>query len=69
MRTDFQHLLVKQDGGVLTITMNRPEVLNACDFETYGQLTDIWLEFSADKSLRAAIFTGGVSREGGKSGD
>src|SRR2546427_497 len=29
MRTDFQYLLVQQDGGVLTLTMNRPEVYNA----------------------------------------
>ena len=29
MRTDFQYLLVSEDNGVLTITMNRPEVINA----------------------------------------
>jgi enoyl-CoA hydratase/carnithine racemase len=29
MRTDFQNVLVKQDGRVVTLTMNRPDVLNA----------------------------------------
>jgi enoyl-CoA hydratase/carnithine racemase len=27
-QTDFQHLLLHEEDGVLTITMNQPEVLN-----------------------------------------
>ena len=40
MRTDFQHLIVKQDGGVLMITMNRPEVLNAFNDIMLAELTE-----------------------------
>src|SRR5690348_12626971 len=29
MRTDFQNVLVEQDENVVTLTMNRPDVLNA----------------------------------------
>src|SRR5437763_4897550 len=31
MRTDFQNVLVEEDENVVTLTMNRPDVLNAID--------------------------------------
>ena len=40
------------------MTINRPERLNACDFETYNMLADIWTEFRDDQNLRVAIMTG-----------
>src|SRR5712671_358614 len=55
-------VIFEKKGPVAYVTINRPEVLNACDFETYGRLTEIWLEFSADESLRVAIFTGSGER-------
>jgi enoyl-CoA hydratase/carnithine racemase len=51
-------VIFEKKGPIAYVTINRPEVLNACDFETYGRLTEIWLEYSADPSLRVAIFTG-----------
>ncbi|MGZ3625376.1 MAG: enoyl-CoA hydratase-related protein, partial [Ktedonobacteraceae bacterium] len=41
MRTEFEHLLVNQDNGVLTITMNRPEVLNAFNDVMLAELTEV----------------------------
>ena len=58
MRTDFQHLLVHQEGGVLTITMNRPEVLNAFNdtmLEELGEATDAAAE---DETVRCVVLTG-----------
>lgn len=58
MRTDFQHLLVHQDGGVLTITMNRPEVLNAFNdvmLEELGEAIDAGAE---DDAVRCVVLTG-----------
>lgn len=58
MRTDFQHLLVHQDGGVLTITMNRPEVLNAFNdvmLEELGETIDAAAE---DDAVRCIVLTG-----------
>ena len=34
-QTDFQHLLIHEKDGVLTITMNRPEVLNTINGTQY----------------------------------
>ena len=58
MRTDFQHLLVQQDGGVLTITMNRPEVLNAFNDVMLEELTEAVEAASRDEAVRCVVLTG-----------
>jgi enoyl-CoA hydratase/carnithine racemase len=35
IHTDFQHLSIHEEDGVLTITMNRPEVLNTFNETQY----------------------------------
>jgi len=55
-------VIFEKKGPVAYVTINRPEVLNACDFETYARLTDIWSEFREDPALRVAIFTGAGER-------
>ena len=37
--TDFQHMLIHEQDGVLTITMNRPEVLNTFNETQYTQIS------------------------------
>ena len=51
-------VLFEKKGQVAYVTINRPERLNACDFETYETLARIWREFRDDATLRVAIFTG-----------
>ena len=51
-------VLFEKKGSVAYVTINRPERLNACDFETYQRLADVWREFRDDPSLRVAILTG-----------
>lgn len=58
MRTDYEHLLVQQDGGVLTITMNRPEVLNAVSEPMLDGLGEILEEAAQDASVRCVVLTG-----------
>src|SRR3984893_8170645 len=58
MRTDFQHLLVQQDGGVLTITMNRPEVLNAFNDLMLQELTEAVEAAAQDETIRCVVLTG-----------
>src|SRR6185312_5174320 len=58
MRTDFQHLLIQQDGGVLTITMNRPEVLNAFNDGMLAELTEAVEIAAQDESVRCVVLTG-----------
>lgn len=55
-------VIFEKKGPVAYVTINRPERLNACDFETYRRLTDIWCEFRDDSALRVAIFTGAGER-------
>jgi 2-(1,2-epoxy-1,2-dihydrophenyl)acetyl-CoA isomerase len=58
MRTDFQHLLTQQDGGVLTITMNRPEVLNAFNDTMLAELTEAVEAVAEDETVRCVVLTG-----------
>src|SRR6185437_431376 len=55
-------VLFEKKGPIAYVTINRPERLNACDFEAYGMLTDIWCEFRDDAALRVAILTGAGDR-------
>jgi enoyl-CoA hydratase/carnithine racemase len=48
----------EKKGPVAYVTINRPERLNACDFETYEMLAETWREFRDDSTLRVAILTG-----------
>jgi len=43
---------------VATLTLNRPEVMNALTFEVYAQLRDLFLDLRRDESVRAVILTG-----------
>src|SRR5215469_9746271 len=58
MQTNHEHLLVQQDGGVLTITMNRPEVLNAVSDPMLDGLGEILEEAARDDSVRCVVLTG-----------
>lgn len=55
-------VIFEKRGPIAYVTINRPERLNACDFETYGRLAEIWTEFRDDAALRVAIFTGAGDR-------
>ena len=44
--------------GVATITLNRPERLNALTFEVYRELTDTFAELRNDDSVRVVVITG-----------
>ncbi len=58
MRTDFQYLLTLQDEGVLTITMNRPEVLNAFNDQMLDELTEAMEAAAYDEHVRCIVLTG-----------
>ena len=58
MKTDFQHLLIAQDGGVLTITMNRPDVLNAFNDVMLDELYEATSAAAHDETVRCVVITG-----------
>src|ERR1700676_4245219 len=65
MRTNFQHLLVQEDGGVLTITMNRPEVINAFNDTMLEELGEAMDAAAQDESVRWVVLTGAGRGFGG----
>lgn len=58
MRTDFQYLLIQQDEGVVTITMNRPEVLNSFNDAMLSELTEAVETAGQDDNIRCIVLTG-----------
>lgn len=55
-------ILYEQSGHVVTLTINRPEALNAIDPETHEALIAAWTRFRDDDSAWVAIFTGAGER-------
>ncbi len=51
-------ILADRSNGVLTLTINRPEALNALTVETMGRLADRLEEAAADTTARAVVITG-----------
>jgi E-phenylitaconyl-CoA hydratase len=51
-------VLYEQAGRVVTITMNRPDAMNAIDPETHQALVKAWTRFRDDDSAWVAILTG-----------
>lgn len=51
-------LLVAREGGVLTLTLNRPEKLNSLDITLLRSLGEAMKEAREDQSVRAVVLTG-----------
>ena len=54
----YETLLVDQDQSVLTITLNRPERLNAVDEVMHRELEAVFGEVAIDPSVSAVVVTG-----------
>ena len=52
------HVLVKRDGPIVTLTFNRPEARNAMTWEMYQRLYDTCEEVDADESIRVLVLKG-----------
>lgn len=53
-----EDLLVEQDGHILTITLNRPDRLNAISGPMLGNLSSVLQAANIDRSVRVVILTG-----------
>jgi len=49
---------VRKESGVAWVTLNRPEVLNACDIPTLKKLSAALKEIEGDQSIRCVVITG-----------
>lgn len=56
---EYRHLRFdRRPDGVLLITINRPEVMNATNARLHWELTQVWLTVDADEATRVAVVTG-----------
>jgi enoyl-CoA hydratase len=56
---DYQHLLFdRRPNGVVLITINRPEVMNATNARLHWELTQVWRTIDTDPAARVALVTG-----------
>ena len=58
MKTPSSFLYDQTDSGVATITLNRPDRLNALTFEVYRELTDTFAALKHENSVRTVVITG-----------
>ncbi len=54
----YENLLYETAAGVVTITINRPQVLNSLNLATIGELTGALKEAGGDPDVRVVILTG-----------
>jgi len=54
----FETLLLACDGPIATVTLNRPEVLNALNAEVFAELERAFTVLAADPTIRVILVTG-----------
>lgn len=55
---NWRHLRLTTDNGVATVTLARPEKLNALTFGAYADLRDLLAELARERSVRALVLGG-----------
>jgi enoyl-CoA hydratase len=57
--SDFQSIIFeRREPGILWLTLNRPDKLNAADARTHTELTEVWSLIDRDPTVRVAVVTG-----------
>lgn len=55
----YQYLNVEQrSSGVAIVTMNRPEILNAINWDMHSELERVFVDLDHNKSVKAIVLTG-----------
>ena len=56
---EYQHLMFERRGdGILLITINRPDVLNATNNRLHWELSHVWLDIAEDADTNVVVVTG-----------
>lgn len=55
---NYENILVQQENGIATITINRPKKLNALNRETIQELHDAFEALDADATAKVIVLTG-----------
>ena len=51
-------ILTSKKDGIATVTINRPEVRNALDTESWRRLREVFMQLDADDEVRVIVITG-----------
>ncbi|OEV04519.1 enoyl-CoA hydratase family protein [Streptomyces oceani] len=54
----WEHIRVTEEDGVVTVTLARPDKLNALTFQSYADLRDLLAELSRTRGARALVLGG-----------
>src|SRR3546814_7230680 len=55
---EYRTLLLTRQGRRLTITLNRPELLNACNYDMHEELADVFQFAHTDRHSDVIVVTG-----------
>ena len=58
---NYENISFDRTEGVLTVTLNRPNALNATDEHLHRELSQVFADIARDKETRAVILTGAGS--------
>ena len=61
MIVEMEHLLLDRDGPVATLTINRPDRLNALTFAMFSRLPALLAEAQALDGVRVLVLRGGAA--------
>lgn len=53
-----EHILIEQDGAVVTITLNNPDMMNAFLDDMHDGMREVWWMLAEDDSVRSVVLTG-----------
>jgi enoyl-CoA hydratase len=56
--SQYQHLTIEVDDNIATITLNRPERLNAINDQMHRELRDVWIDMGRDDRVDVIVLTG-----------
>jgi enoyl-CoA hydratase len=59
---DYHDILVEREDPIAIITLNRPQQLNALNWQMVGEIADALEAFDADDAIRCSILTGAGDR-------
>ena len=54
----YHAIKVEKKEGIVTLTLNRPEALNAVSHEMHLELEEIFVDVNKDEEVNAVILTG-----------
>jgi enoyl-CoA hydratase/carnithine racemase len=55
---DYEAILYEETDGVAWVTLNRPEVYNAFNFQMQRELKDLWRSLRGNDDVRCVVLTG-----------